>query len=207
MSLFGWNPGLRRPVAAGVTAEAMSGWGRPRSGHAHAGLDIPLRIGTPILAMASGKAVRVQATNAGDAAGIWVGVQHDDGLVSRYMHLSRADVRVGDQVRAGQQLGLSGNTGIHNSGPHLHVDLKAPGALLPAIASAGGKPTSGFGPEIKPYGFAVPGEPWIPVDRYNQRTIDDAKANGIPLYRPGAGGLVTLALAGGVAYGVYRLLR
>jgi murein DD-endopeptidase MepM/ murein hydrolase activator NlpD len=204
MSLLGFDPGLGRPIRG--KAEAMSGWGRPREGHSHAGIDIPVPIGTPVYAMADGQAVRVQVTNGGDAAGIWVGVKHASGLVSRYMHLSRVSVALGARVRRGQQVGLSGNTGISNSGPHLHVDLKAPSELLPAIAAAGGKPAGGWGPMVTPYGFGIPGEPWIPVDSYAARTIADARSNGLPLYTERRGQLLPVLLAVGVGYGIYRLL-
>lgn len=206
MSLFGFDFGFGKPVR--VRAEAMSGWGRPREGHAHAGIDIPLPIGTPIYAMADGQAIRVQATNAGDAAGIWVGIKHASGVVSRYMHLSRADVAINQRVRKGQQIGLSGNTGIYNSGPHLHVDLKAPSGLLPAIERAAGKPANGWGPSTA-YGYGIPGEPWIPVDTYSARTVADAKANRIPLYPQihRGGGIVKLALVALASWAGYRLLK
>jgi murein DD-endopeptidase MepM/ murein hydrolase activator NlpD len=206
MSLFGFNLNLGRPVR--VRAEVMSGWGRPRTGHVHAGIDIPLPVGTPIYAMADGTVTRVQATPDGDAGGIRIAVKHAGGIQSRYMHLSRAEVPLGARVRKGQRIGLSGNTGIHSSGPHLHADLKAPAALLPAIEAAVGKPTSGWGPLMPSYGYAIPAEPWIPVDVYNARTVADAKANGIPLYTSrSAGGIVKVALVAVISWGVYKLLR
>lgn len=197
-----FDPGFQRPIRQ--KAVGMSGWGRPRAGHIHAGLDIPVPVGTPVYAMADGTAVRVQATDGGDAAGIWVGVRHGNGLVTRYMHLSRTSVALNQRVRAGQVIGYSGNTGINNSGPHLHADIKAPTALLPAIEAAGGKPSSGWGPSTA-YGVGIPAEPWIPVDEYTQRTRDDAKANGIRLYQPRSG-LATVGLVAVLAYGAYRLI-
>lgn len=201
-----FDPGFGRPVPASVRAVGGSGWGRPRSGGvSHPGLDIWLPVGTPVLAMADGVAVRVQPTEDGDAGGIRVALRHPSGLVSRYMHLSRADVAVGQHVRAGQVIGLSGDTGVGSTGPHLHVDLKAPASLLPAIARAMGLATFPWGPELKPYGFAIPAEPWVPVDEYNARTRDDAAGRGIPLYRPRGGAMVAVMVAG-LAYAAYRLL-
>ncbi len=200
-----FDPGFIRPVASSVRAVGMSGWGRPRENtHPHQGLDIPLPVGTPVMVMADGVAVRVQPTDDGDAGGIRIAVRHGSGLVSRYMHLSRTMVTVGQHVRAGQVIGLSGATGVGSTGPHLHVDLKAPGELLPAIARAMGLVTFQWGPELKPYGFGVPAEPWVPVDEYIKRTRDDAAAYGIPLYRKRSA-LVWAALAG-LGYAAYRLL-
>ena len=206
MSLFGFNPGFAKPIK-GRKSEAMSGWGRPRAGHTHAGVDIPAPIGTPVYAMADGVAERVQPTDAGDAAGIWVGVRHPSGAMSRYMHLSRTMVAKGASVRKGQQIGLSGNTGIYNTGPHVHVDIKVPAALLPQIKAAVGAPAGGFGPMVSPYGYGVPGEPWIPVDNYAARTIAEAKANGIPLYKGAGGGVLVVAAVVGASWGLYQLLR
>lgn len=203
---MGFDPGFGRPVPAGVRAVGMSGWGRPRPGGIlHPGLDLPLPVGTPVLAMADGVAIRVQPTDDGDAGGIRIAIRHPSGLVSRYMHLSHAGVTVGQSVRKGQAIAQSGATGVGSTGPHLHVDLKAPASLLSAIASVTGIPRGGWQPELKPYGFGVPAEPWVPVDEYIKRTRDDAAANGIPLYRR-RGGLLTLAVVGVLGYGVYRLL-
>jgi len=204
MGIFGWSADLSKPVR--VKAVAASGWGRPREGHVHAGIDIPLPVGTPVYAMGDGVVIRAQATNAGDAAGIWVGIRHADGLVSRYMHLSRTDVALHQRVRRGQQIGLSGNTGIHSSGPHLHADLKAPESLLTAIAAAGGKPSTGWGPMATGYGYGIPGEPWIPVDSYASRTIADAKANGIPL-RKASSSAAQVVIFAFLGYGIWRLAR
>jgi murein DD-endopeptidase MepM/ murein hydrolase activator NlpD len=206
MGLFSWDADLSRPVAANVKAVAISGWGRPREGHTHQGIDIPLPIGTPIKAMRDGVVVRSQAKVDGDAGGIRVAIKHPDGLVSWYMHLARADLTLGQRVARGQQVGLSGNTGIFNSGPHLHASLRAPAELLPKIEAAGGKPISGWGPNMAPYGYAIPGETWIPVDEYNARTIADAKANGIALRKASSGGGQIL-LGAAVAYGIWRLWR
>ena len=88
-------------------------------------------------------------------------------------------------VERGQQIGLSGNTGNSRS-PHLHFDLRAPGSMLPAIEGAIGRPRSGWGPDMRPFGHSIPGEPWIPVDAYRPVVRADAEAMGIPLRDPTA---------------------
>jgi hypothetical protein len=90
-------------------------------------------------------------------------------------------VNQGDIVNRGDIVGRSGNTG-NSAGPHLHLDLRAPRALLPSIARAIGVPRSGWGAPMVPYGYSIPGEPWIPVDGYLDRVKRDAEREGIPLH-------------------------
>lgn len=184
------NFNFSRPVSTSVTAKVSGGWGLPRpDNRRHAGIDISLKTGTPILAIADGVVIKSQKTDVGDA-GIWVGIQHpvfDSGgniigtVASRSLHFSKALVNVGDRVVRGQVIGLSGATG-DSSGPHLHLDLKLDPALKSLLVQQVGTPVGGFLPLIEGYGFGIPAEPWIPVDSYNSRTIKEAKANKIPLY-------------------------
>lgn len=160
-----------------------SGWGRPRpGGREHAGLDFSIPEGTPILALASGEVIKAQHTPSGDA-GIWVGIRHAKGWVSRYMHLSRTAVKLGDHVRKGQVIGYSGNTGL-SSGPHLHLDLKIAKERIPELLIEVGAPRDGFHRDMPPYGVGVPGEPWVPIpmDRFLQRVIDDASVSGVKFW-------------------------
>lgn len=202
--------GFSRPFPPGYVAEIGSGWPRPRASGFHGAADLFTKTGTPVIAVAPGKVIRVQASPSG-AAGIWVGLEHDRGVVTRYMHLSKAaDLELGQRVRRGQVIGWSGDTGTASTGPHLHFDIKVPAALLPLVQATVGKPPTGWDPYQAPWGYGIPVEPWLPVDRYTQRTIDDAKRMGIPLERDRRGGLGALAgvaLAGFVLWGGYTLLR
>ena len=88
--------------------------GLPRN--PHAGLDVAVARGAPVKAPAAGVVV-----DTGDYFfnGNTVFIDHGQGLLSAYMHLSRIDVQVGQTVRQGDQLGAVGATG-RATGPHLH---------------------------------------------------------------------------------------
>lgn len=88
--------------------------GQPRN--PHAGLDVAVGSGAPIRAPADGI-----VANTGDYFfnGNTVFVDHGQGLISAYMHLSRIDVRPGQTVKKGELLGAVGATG-RVTGPHLH---------------------------------------------------------------------------------------
>ena len=87
----------------------------------HDGWDFKALEGTPIV---SPKAGRVEKTNWNHAAnGNCVEVVHSDGVRALYLHLSRNDVKPGDSVTAGQQIGLVGNTG-RSTNAHLHYQLE-----------------------------------------------------------------------------------
>jgi hypothetical protein len=170
---------LGRPVADDVRAVVSSGWSAPRPGRLHRALDIRLPTGTPILAVDDGVVVRTVHVDRSDA-GLWVGVRHASGLTTRYLHLSRVLVDVGQAVRRGEPIGLSGNTG-NSSTPHLHIDLSVPTAMLPPIEEMIGKPRSGWGARVAPYGHRIPGEPFVAVDGYLDRVRLAAAKDGIPL--------------------------
>lgn len=189
---------LARPVPTTVHARVSQGWGRPRPERLHRSLDISLPVGTPIHAVERGKVIGHRSYDGGDS-GIWIGITHPSGLSTRYLHLERTYVKLGDTVRRGQQIGLSGNTG-HSSGPHLHLDLHVPAALLPQVERHVGKPVGGYGAPLKEYGYFIAGEPWVPVDEYKDVVKIDAKKYDVPLYRRrAAGGLLSSPVVIGAA--------
>ena len=100
----------------------------------HTGLDISLEAGQPVFATAAGK---VEAASANGAYGKMIVINHGYGLVTRYAHLSRYAVKVGDQVNRGQVIGYVGASG-RTTGPHLHYELLVNGLLtdpLPLLTS------------------------------------------------------------------------
>jgi murein DD-endopeptidase MepM/ murein hydrolase activator NlpD len=66
--------------------------------------------------------------------GLFVEVDHGDGIVSLYAHLESYEVQVGQAVEAGRQLGVVGRTGVHESGAHLHFGLFKDGEVLDPLA-------------------------------------------------------------------------
>ncbi len=100
-----------------------SGFGQ-RWGRLHAGADFAGPIGTPIYATADGV-----VTHAGWSSGYGrlVKIQHEFGIETRYAHQSRLDVKVGQRVSRGQQIGAIGNSG-RSTGPHLHYEVRVGGA-------------------------------------------------------------------------------
>jgi murein DD-endopeptidase MepM/ murein hydrolase activator NlpD len=89
----------------------------------HKGQDIAAPMGTPVIATADGN-----ITIAGWQRGYgWVVyIDHGNGITTRYGHLSRIDVAVGQPIRRGEQLGLVGSTG-RSTGPHLHYEVRING--------------------------------------------------------------------------------
>jgi murein DD-endopeptidase MepM/ murein hydrolase activator NlpD len=92
----------------------------------HSGLDVVVKRGTPIQASAQGM---VLETAEYFFNGKTVFVDHGNGLITLYCHLDRIDVKPGDPVRKGQQIGLSGMTG-RASGPHLHWSVVLNGVMV-----------------------------------------------------------------------------
>jgi murein DD-endopeptidase MepM/ murein hydrolase activator NlpD len=92
----------------------------------HNGLDIAADKGAPVYAAASGV---VQSAGWGGDYGNLVVIGHEFGLVTRYAHMSRVDVKAGDRIERGQLVGYIGATG-RASGPHLHYEVWANGQPL-----------------------------------------------------------------------------
>ncbi len=95
-------------------------------GAMHAGLDFRGPIGTPILAAAPGKVVFVgQKSGYGNV----VEVDHGQGILTRYAHLSGFTATVGKQVAAGEQIAKMGSTG-RSTGSHLHFEVRLNGVAV-----------------------------------------------------------------------------
>lgn len=114
-------PTYIKPISGG---RASSGFGRrkaPTKGAStyHKGQDWATPVGTTVVASCGG---RVSKAGWGSGYGYVVYIDHEDGRQTRYAHLSKILVSVGDYVKQGQRIALSGNTGV-STGPHLHFEI------------------------------------------------------------------------------------
>jgi len=103
-------------------------------GVVHTGIDIPVKLGTPVQAAGAGRVTWAGfglyrgVEDLTDPYGMAVAIKHDFGyqgetLYTIYGHLSRVDVLLGQHVDAGEMIGLSGETG-KVTGPHLHFEVR-----------------------------------------------------------------------------------
>ena len=113
-----WQCDFRSPVDGVCTSRF--GW---RNGRNHNGIDLDLVTGDPVSAMFPG-VVRFAGTYG--SFGRLVVIRHYNGLETFYAHLHRTKVKSGDQVEAGQVIGLGGNTG-RSFGSHLHLEVRFKG--------------------------------------------------------------------------------
>jgi len=136
-NVVAWSPSVNikqtTPNAGAVSATGSFVWpigGRitQRFTWYHRGLDIATSHGTPVLAADSGK---VTAAGWPDNSGYGnrVVIDHGNGFVTLYGHLSKVSVVVGQTVNRGNVIGLEGSTG-RSTGPHLHFEIKRSGVLV-----------------------------------------------------------------------------
>jgi flagellar protein FlgJ len=85
----------------------------------HGGIDLAAGYGTQVPAAAAGTVVTAEDRGG---YGLTVVIRHQDGFESRYAHLSSLEVKAGDRVAQGQQVGRVGSTG-RSTGPHLHFEV------------------------------------------------------------------------------------
>lgn len=107
---------------------SVSGGVKPTSGiytqyysGSHGGIDIASRIGTAIYAYKAGTVSYAKYNQVG--YGNLIKISHGDGVVTYYAHLSVINVKEGETVAAGQQIGKMGSTG-RSTGPHLHFEIR-----------------------------------------------------------------------------------
>ena len=105
---------------------------RPRRRRAHYGLDIKVNVGDTIRSAFDGK-VRIVKNQGRRGYGKYIVIRHDNGLETVYGHLSKQLVAEDQLVRAGDVIGLGGNTG-RSTGSHLHFETRFLGvAINPAF--------------------------------------------------------------------------
>nr|WP_279614713.1 M23 family metallopeptidase [Sphingomicrobium astaxanthinifaciens] len=96
----------------------------------HAGIDLAGPIGTPILATADGVVKRAGWNSGG--YGNLIEIDHGNGIITRYAHLSKVQVQRGERVTRGEQIGKMGSTG-RSTGSHLHYEVRIDGRSVNPI--------------------------------------------------------------------------
>jgi murein DD-endopeptidase MepM/ murein hydrolase activator NlpD len=91
-----------------------------RSYEFHPGMDIDGERGDTVIAPANGTVIKAGWTGG---YGNMIEIDHGNGLSTRYGHLSKIEIQVGDTIQRGQLIGLIGSTG-RSTGPHLHYELR-----------------------------------------------------------------------------------
>ncbi len=114
-----------QPISEANLKQMASGYGRrtdPIYGTAkmHEGMDFACDVGTPVYATGNGK---VTAAGWHSGYGNQIEINHGYGYTTRYAHLSKIIVNPGQEVRRGDMIGYSGNTG-KSTGPHVHYEVR-----------------------------------------------------------------------------------
>ena len=157
----------------------------------HRGLDYKVGTGTAVKAAASGVIHTVKHDSNG-ALGKKVIIQHGNGYVTEYCHLSQAGtggLQAGDRVAQGQKIALSGNSGSNTTGQHLHFTVRTgPGGkyLNPELFLPGGGGGASTTPESS--GTTSSGASTNPAASVGTSSTDSS-GNSSPLLTTGVSGL------------------
>ena len=121
-------PTFLKPISGGRLTSRFGKRKAPTRGAStyHKGVDWSIPVGTSIVASSGGT---VSRAGWGSGYGYCVYIEHPDGKETRYGHLSKVLVKVGQTVNQGEKIALSGNTGI-STGPHLHFEILVNGSQV-----------------------------------------------------------------------------
>lgn len=121
-------PTYIKPISGGRQSSGFGKRKAPTKGAStfHKGIDWAVPQGTPVYASCGGTVVRA---GWGNGYGYCVYINHEDGRQTRYGHCSKVLVSVGQTVKQGEKIALSGNTGV-SSGPHLHFEILINGSQV-----------------------------------------------------------------------------
>ncbi len=114
-------PTYIKPISGGRLSSSFGKRSQPIAGAStyHKGVDWATPTGTSVVASCGGTVTRA---GWGSGYGYVVYINHEDGRQTRYAHLSKILVKVGQTVKQGERIALSGNTGV-SSGPHVHFEI------------------------------------------------------------------------------------
>lgn len=121
-------PTYIKPISGGRLSSNFGSRSAPTKGAStnHKGVDWAVPIGTTVVASNAGTVVQAGWVSG---YGYAVYINHADGRQTRYGHLSKVLVKVGQTVDQGQKIALSGNTG-RSTGPHLHFEIRINGTAV-----------------------------------------------------------------------------
>lgn len=122
-----WQLPFHRPLGGTITSayglrRVLNG--KPKN--PHRGLDFRAPTGTAVTSVADGRVILAESHYY---AGNSIYIDHGNGVLSLYFHLSKFDVSKGDTVKRGQTIGRAGSTG-RATGPHLHLSVCVQGHLV-----------------------------------------------------------------------------
>ena len=95
----------------------------------HAGVDLAADKGTPVLAAANGKVLKIDHDTDHSSFGNYIEILHPNGVITLYGHLSEILINENQVLKKGDLIGLVGNTG-RSSGPHLHFEVRVDGKSI-----------------------------------------------------------------------------
>jgi murein DD-endopeptidase MepM/ murein hydrolase activator NlpD len=120
---------VRKPIVGEIDLSSTFGVRSDPFGRGpamHSGLDFRSTMGDPVHVTANGKVV---AAGWHGGYGNMVEVDHGNGFATRYGHMSKIEVKVGQYVKIGQTIGRVGSTG-RSTGPHLHYETRIDGSAV-----------------------------------------------------------------------------
>ena len=114
-------PTYIKPIVGGRITSSFGKRKAPTAGAStyHKGVDWAIPTGTKVMASSGGTVTKAGWASSG---GYVVYIKHPDGRETRYKHLSKVLVKVGQKVKQGEVIARSGNTGV-STGPHLHFEM------------------------------------------------------------------------------------
>jgi hypothetical protein len=187
---------LVQPVPKG--SKVSAGWGHNKGAHkgrGHKGIDYAVAPGTPIMAAADGKVTRAGGNSKNTygsndrSFGLNVRVDHGNGYVTIYAHLSSTQVAVGTEVKAGNVIAKSGNSG-YSTGPHLHFQLEYKGSPVDPSKFLNGNyatPTGDFGEQGDSSAGVNPAAPSAGSLGFNDGSVSKPSALSVPGAYSGSG--------------------
>ena len=206
------NPQVSSPFGQ-VRHLTFNGKKSPSYGQPHGGVDFKVSTGTPVMAANDG--VVVGTPYDADGFGNYVQIQHRDGHTSYYGHLASKGVSEGQEVTAGQVVGVSGDSGM-TTGPHLHFEVRRGGIKVDPLGYLSGASSVSPG-EVgsqtsgSPVGIGIQGANLFNkkagVNLFTPTSAGDGPSGGGTIYTNYGGVTVNIQVPGGTKLDEKALAR